>query len=99
MQQPFEISELTVTEISGIKLNCEAYPNLTRGQLTLTIENATIENPTYIIYDDLGKVLVNKRTEGSETTINLSNYPNAKYFLKVNNNNQELKTFQIIKLY
>lgn len=99
MQQPFEISEVTGTDITGIKLISEIYPNPTQGQLTLKIESENLENPTFIIYDELGKVLVNKRTEGPETIINLSNYPDAKYFIKVNNNDQELKTFQIIKLY
>lgn len=99
MQQPFEISEITGIGMKGIELFSTIYPNPSAGNLTLKIENPeSYEQLSLRIYDVTGKVLIQERIFNTETTVHLSNFANAKYFLKVINKGQELKTYQIIKI-
>jgi hypothetical protein len=63
----------------------------------LKTENFNPEKLTYQLYDDIGKLLENKKVEGSETNIDMSKLVIATYFLKVRLNNKEIKTFKIIK--
>lgn len=99
LQQPFEISEVGISEIKGIDLYSAVYPNPSQGMLVLTVNNLEFDNLNYQVFDQLGRLLEQKRIDNTETTINLSNNPNAKYILKISNNNEELKTYQILKQY
>jgi hypothetical protein len=98
VQQPFEISVVTgIEEAVGITLQCAVYPNPANDYVTLIVENYKTENLTYQLYDVNGKLLENKKLEGKETNIDLKTLVIASYFLKVNDNKKELKTFKIIK--
>lgn len=98
VQQPFEISIVTVIEeTKGITLQCEAYPNPTTDFVKLKVENYKTENLTYQIFDISGKLLENKKIEGNETSIVMSNLVPSTYFLKVIQGNKKIKTFKIIK--
>ncbi len=98
VQQPFEISVVTgIDEANGITLQCSAYPNPTTDFLKLKVENFKTENLTYQLYDISGKLLENKKIEGNETSITMSNLVSATYFVKVTESNKEVKTFKIIK--
>ena len=57
------------------------------------------DNLNYQVYDELGRLLENKRIDNTETTIDLSKNSNAKYILKISNKNEALKTYQILKQY
>lgn len=102
VQQPFEIS--VVTELEGAKdiiLQYAVYPNPATDHLILKIEG--IEESEFIVslYDLNGKLLLNKKTDGSETKISMENLPASIYFLKVvqthHASSQEIKSFKIIK--
>lgn len=101
VQQPYEISVLSgIIEAKDITLECTAYPNPTTDFLRLKVGatiSLNIESLTYQIYDVTGKQLVNKKVEGSETTIKMQHLVRATYFLKVRDNKKEIKTFKIIK--
>jgi len=98
VQQPFEISVVNaIEEAKSISLNCLAFPNPTTDLLTLKIENYQIENLSYQLYDINGKLLFNKKISSYETSIPMESVPSANYFLKVTDNNKEIKTFKIIK--
>jgi hypothetical protein len=51
----------------------------------------------YKLFDITGKLIKNKKITSAAEIISLENLSSATYFLKVENNNQELKTFKIIK--
>jgi len=98
VQQPFEISVVTgLEETKCINLAVSAYPNPTTDYLTLSVDNFETSNLSYHLFDISGKLLETKTITGNETSINTSNLVPATYFLKVTENNKEVKTFKIIK--
>jgi hypothetical protein len=101
VQQPFEISVVTgLEEAKGINLSVSAYPNPTTDFLNLKVDASTplsIQSMSYQLYDINGKLLENKKIEGNETSIVMSNLVPATYFVKVTEGNKEVKTFKIIK--
>jgi hypothetical protein len=98
VQQPYEISVVTAIESSKeISLECMVYPNPTHGIIKLIIEFSGNENLRFQLYDINGVILQDKKVESSETEISMDNLSSSTYFLKVINNNQEVKVFKIIK--
>jgi len=98
VQQPYEISIITGLEDSKeINLSFFIYPNPTTDYLKLNIGNYKMEGLSYQLYDINGKLLENNKTEEVETTISMKNLAASSYFLKVIENNNEIKTFKIIK--
>jgi hypothetical protein len=76
------------------------YPNPTSGKLTLKLDASTttnIQSMSYQLYDVNGKMLRNDRLKEFETSIDMSDFVSATYFLKVTNINKEVKLFKIIK--
>lgn len=97
VQQPFEISVVLGIDNHSINLELTAYPNPTTNYLTLNVGNSEFSNLNFQLYNISGKLIESRKIICSSETIGLENLPAATYFLKVINNNQEVKTFKIIK--
>ena len=98
VQQAYEISVTTeLAEAKGINLTVSAYPNPTTDYLILKVESDNKANLWYQFFDLHGKLLESKKIESNETSILTSNLLRSTYFLKVTQDNKELKTFKIIK--
>jgi len=101
VQQPYEISVVSgIEQAKDINLICSAYPNPTTDFLTLKVDASTtlsIQSMSYQLFDISGKLLENKKLTSNETTITMENRVASIYFLKVTDNQQEIKTFKIIK--
>lgn len=98
VQQPYEISVALATEEAiGITLDCIVYPNPTTSYVILKINNHSIENLTYYIFDINGKDITKNKITNQETVIYMENLAAATYFIKIMDNTKELKTFKIIK--
>jgi len=97
VQQPFEISTVTGIENVAIELLLSVFPNPSTEVLTLKVEYFKINGLNYQLFDALGRLIENKKISDVLTTINTSNLVPAAYFLKVNDENRELKNFKIIK--
>jgi hypothetical protein len=98
VQQPYEISIITGTgEVEGIELNFIAYPNPASDFFTLKIENYTIENLSYKLFDAYGKIQESEKVSGNKTTISMINKVPGVYLLKNIDNQKEIKSFKIIK--
>lgn len=96
VQQPYEIFIISgLNEI--IQLSISAYPNPTNEILNLNVGDYDKTNLSYQLYDLNGKLLENKKIEKSEIIIQMKNLVPSTYFLKVTNNNKEVKTFKITK--
>lgn len=98
VQQPYEI--FAITGINGTKektLSISAYPNPTANNLILSIDKIEISNLSYQLYSFNGELLLDKKIESTKTTIDLSNFVSASYFIKVIQDSNEIKTFKIIK--
>lgn len=98
VQQPYEISTVTgIEEALGIMLECLIYPNPTNDFLTLKVENYDIQNLWYKLFDASGRLLESKKVTGNETQISMVSLSPSVYFLKVADNQKDIKTFTIIK--
>lgn len=98
VQQPYEISIVTALEdTKDITLSFLAYPNPTTDFIKLKAEKYNTENLTYLLYDLNGKSIENKKMESREATISMENLATGTYFLKVTENNKDLKIFKIVK--
>ena len=96
VQQPFEIVTGT-DEVKWIDLAVSAYPNPTKDQLTLTVENEKWRGFSYHLYDLRGKLLASEEVKGSRTAIFMNNLEPSMYVLKVLQDSNEIKVFKIIK--
>ena len=100
VQQPYEISVTVGLEELGINLDLSAYPNPTTDYLILQIDASTtlINEPlSYELYDIFGKLIERNQIAASRTTIDMAQLARATYFLKVIQDNKEVKTFKVIK--
>ena len=97
VQQPYEISVTVGIENPGINLSATAYPNPTSDFLTLNIPTANNNSLVYNLYDINGKLIETKSISAVETTIHINSLAKAIYFLKIIENNKQVKTFKITK--
>ncbi len=104
VQQAFEISEVTVLKnvkdiekTRGIILNCTAYPNQTTNYLTLDMGSYDLSNLSFQLFDINGRLIESKEVEGNKTRIAMDNLVPATYFIRVIQDNKEVKTFKVIK--
>jgi len=98
VQQPYEIFDIgNAVDDYGISLELSVYPNPASDYLMLKVKNYTSGNLTYQLYDANGKLLENKEVVDAETTIQMNELSPAIYYLKVNDNDTEVKTFKIVK--
>jgi hypothetical protein len=98
VQQPFEISVITgFKQAEDITLVCSVYPNPASDFLTLKVENYDKGNLSCKLFDANGKLLESLKVTGNETIISMANLLPDLYFLKVIDNEKEIKTFKIIK--
>jgi hypothetical protein len=100
VQQPYEISVVIGVDNIGIDLKISAYPNPVTDHLILTIADDTyVGNIRWIasLYDLKGSILKKQIIVSDETTIDMADLQPATYFLKVISENEEVKTFKIIK--
>lgn len=95
IQQAFEVSVISSID-DAIELNCTAYPNPTINTLHLKVDNFSAELELSL-YDIKGKQLLKKAVISETTVIDFSDYHPGFYILKVNNEQQELKSFKIAK--
>ena len=98
VQQPWEISTVTsIGNTEDISLEMNVYPNPTGGSFKLIVRSPENKNLRYRLYDMNGLLLQDKKIESEETEILIQDLSSSMYFLKVINNNQEIKVFKIVK--
>jgi len=97
VEQPYEIYATSVNDIKDVSLICSTYPNPTSNILTLVVKNSEMKDCHYQLLDINGKQILNNTIENAETQIPMSRLLAGIYFLKVYNENKEVKTFKIIK--
>ena len=98
VQQPYDITVITaIEEASEISLEISVYPNPAVGYVNLKIGKYDTYNLRYMLFDMNGMLFQERKVEGDETLIQLGNLLPGIYFLRVTDNNKEIKTFKIIK--
>lgn len=97
VQQAYDISIVLGIDNHSINLELSAYPNPTTDYLKLNLGKVELSTLNYQLNDISGKLIESKKITSATETICLENLPSATYFLKISNNNNEVKTFKIIK--
>lgn len=100
VQQPYEISVVIGIEELGISLQIIAYPNPVSDHLILKFsDDISIGKDRWraSLYDMKGSIIKQQILVSNETTIDMADMQSATYVLKVINDNNEVKTFKIIK--
>ena len=97
--QGFHQNTYVITTVEDLRAEIEmtVYPNPTSDFISLKVESSKAENMRYTIIDFTGKVLQISDFSSDIEQINFSNYAVGTYFISVMENNQLIKSFQIIK--
>mgnify|MGYP003975506453 CR=1 FL=1 len=96
VQQPYEIYSVGIDE-EGIAISLTAFPNPTTDILTLQFNEFTTQNASFQLVDQAGKIIQEKKISNVSTSIDLSNEVSGIYYLSINSESQNIKTFKIIK--
>lgn len=80
-----------------LEFSIVAFPNPTSDLICLKVENEKFNEMQYFITDISGKVLQNGKFANETEQINFSNYAVGTYLITISQNNQFVKSFQIIK--
>jgi len=98
VQQPYQIDITTGIDETGIQLAFGAFPNPTREELWLSVSGGSVEDMTYTLLDERGRMLITDAVRGERTQIPVKGLSMAVYFLRVERAGQTTKTFRIVKL-
>ena len=69
------------------------YPNPSRDVFSINSD----ARGSIVIYDVMGKIIKTKNLDLGITKLDLSNYPNGIYLMKVINDSNQTKTMKLIK--
>lgn len=94
-QSSYEIT--AIYEIPNVEMNVLIYPNPTSDFISLKVESSKVESMQYTITDLSGKVLATEKLHSTLQTLNFTNYSAGTYLISISQNNQLIKSFQIIK--
>ena len=97
VQQGIELSVLSNPEVTALTLNAITYPNPTSDYVVLALKDASLTNLSYAMYDLQGREFSKGNIHQGETKIAMQILATGTYLLKVNQKNQTLKSFKIIK--
>jgi hypothetical protein len=97
IQQNFEFVTLSNPELTAITLNAVTYPNPTTDFIILALKDENFTDLSYVMVDLLGRLVNKGAIAAFETKIGMKSLPIGVYILRVQQNNQALKTFKIIK--
>ena len=96
VQQPYEIYSVGINK-EEIAFTLTAFPNPTTDILTLQFDEFTNQNASFQLVDETGKIIQKKKISNVSTSLNLSNEASGIYYLSINSESQNIKTFKIIK--
>lgn len=96
-QQSYEITETLGSEITEINLSLKIYPNPTPDILYLKVGFNDYKKYRYELFDGSGKVLTGRSVNESQSSISMSSYPAAIYYLKIAKEGKVVKIFKVLK--
>lgn len=97
VQQPYIIDPTVGSEIANINLKLATYPNPTSDEIIMTAEDLDLENFSYQLLSNEGKVLISKASIESTNNISLQSFPANIYLLNIYRDQIIIKSFRIIK--
>jgi hypothetical protein len=97
IQQSIELFTLVNPDLKTLTLKAIIYPNPTKDKVVLVLSDHNLTALTYQIFDVSGRLVKKGNVEKENTTMAMKDFSVGVYFLKVNQNNKQLKVFKIIK--
>jgi hypothetical protein len=97
VQQPYDVIITDINVHPNITLLVSVYPNPSIAFINLKIEKLDLQNLSFELFDVQGGLLLNKKITSSETSIRMDDFAAGNYFLKISDNQTELKIFKITK--
>ena len=100
VQQPLLTISTGFTALNAPQIGLVIYPNPTSDKLNLQVEANFVNITSYYRYqliDPAGRILLNQELNSNQVVIDLHQFPVSIYYLKVLQNNQELKVFKVVK--
>ncbi len=91
------VTVTSVSELPTLEYELNAYPNPAKNYVILKISREKLYGLKYLLYDAHGRLLALKDVISNETQIPLHFLIPSTYFLKIVDNETEIKTFKIIK--
>jgi hypothetical protein len=91
------LSVIVVDEPLETDFLIEVFPNPATETVTIKTDKENVSGLQYFLFDQRGKLLIQKNLESSETTIPVEQFPEGFYIIKIQGNMKELKSFKIIK--
>lgn len=98
VQQPYDIL-IGISENEYISLTMSVYPNPTVTSVTLQIDELSLDDLRYQLYDITGKIIATVDLTSTVTEIPMGSLAAGTYYLSVSDSEQSLETFPIIKNY
>jgi hypothetical protein len=83
--------------LTTLNVTAVTYPNPTTDVVVLALTDANLIGISYVLYDLKGRAVGKGVVTQNNTQIGMQRLAIGIYILKVSKNNQELKTFKIIK--
>jgi opacity protein-like surface antigen len=97
VQQPIEFFQTSSIGEIGNEIQLTLGPNPTFDNITLFYEDSKKINLQYELFDINGKLIISSTPLKNKNVIELRELQTGNYFLKVSLENNEIKSFKIIK--
>ena len=96
VQQAYTITTTTGVNETNFNLEASVYPNPTTDLLVLSV-NELKEDFKYQVLDMAGKLMTNGKIANTKTQLDFSSFAAGTYVIKISTNQNEIKTFQVVK--
>lgn len=83
--------------ISAAPLSASVYPNPAINYIDLTIDNSTLKDLNYMLFDVNGHAVATGLIQQKQTQILMPSLISGSYVLKINQGTKQIKSFIIIK--
>ena len=96
LQQPGLVIR-EIKTLGGLPYCVGARPNPTNELLLIELTHTEAREFQYVLYDMNGKVLEQEELTSKVSAIHMKSHPSGLYLLKIMKQDEEIKTFEIIK--
>ncbi len=96
VQQPYQILDNSINQ-SDLNVNITIGPNPSSNELTVVADFTNIKEVSGYISDQNGKIVKKKQILNTDPSFDLKDLSSGTYFLTIEQNDQILKSFKIIK--
>ncbi len=97
LQQPYEISEVTSANQPSLDISVSLHPNPVKDYLYLIIPDKHWQYLEITLFDIIGRPILHEKLAGQTTILDMNEFIPGAYFLIIENEKKQIKSFKIIK--